>query len=106
MIDDKEIKILICCPHLSVYGGVANYYKVLKDYIEESNYHNIIFFEAGGSGGGFRTLLNFFCEPWFFLYALIANKGIDVVILNPSLLPKAIVRNAFFYCWQNCLARK
>ena len=106
MIDDSKIKILICCPHLSVYGGVANYYKVLKNYIEENNYHNIIFFEAGGNGGGFRSLLNFFCEPWFFLYALIANKGVNVVILNPSLLPKAIVRNAFFLLLARLFGKK
>jgi len=95
---------MICCPDLNQAGGVANYYRIIAKQIgDDPNYG---FFQAGGAS---RSSLGLLCaliyEPFFFLRTLIGGRY-HGVLLNPSLLPRAILRNAAFVFLARMLGKK
>ena len=95
---------MICCPDLTKAGGVANYYRIIKKQLGDDP--NFDFFQAGGaSRSTFGMLLAFVHEPFSFLRALIGGRY-HGVLLNPSLLPRAILRNAAFVLIAGMLGKK
>lgn len=78
--------VLITVPRLNLPGGVANYYRVLKPYLGDTE-----FFEVGKTGG--NVLVRLLSDWWRFHRRL---NGVSLVHLNPSLGSKATFRDAVF----------
>ena len=89
----KTPKILICCPALNLKGGVSSYYRKIKKYLTDTN---ISFIEIGGyQRKGINLFFSIIKEPYLFLKKIISYNP-DIVLLNPSLKSRAIIRNMFF----------
>ena len=86
-------RVLICCPNLKVPGGVSNYYRVIRRILLNPSIH---FVEIGGAGKNFFGLYaSFFIEPFYFIRRLVVINP-AIVHLNPSLLPRSLLRSAVF----------
>lgn len=84
------MKVLINTPHLSLKGGVANHYKGLKPFWNLEVKYNYV--------GGRYNIPGLLILPFDyikFVYLCLFGK-IDLIILNPSLNKKAIIRDALF----------
>jgi len=84
------MKVLINTPQITKLGGVANHYLGLQPYWSEDVHYNTI-----GSRSifpGFLLLPSDLTK--FFLKCIIMNP--DIVVLNPSLGRKAIIRDSLF----------
>ena len=89
-------KILILCPHLSEKGGVADYYRLVREYFTSGGIHLEYFYT--GSNGPCRSLAGKILRTVRDGVALAAKlRNTDLVVLNPSLDVKALVRDAFFH---------
>jgi len=85
---------LICCPSLKAPGGVSNYYRIIKGKTGNSN--SVAFFEAGGNAGtGFGIIAEGVTDTFSFIKMLLKSRY-RVILLNPSLLPRSILRNLIF----------
>lgn len=85
------MKILITTPELNKMGGVANYYRVLRNYLPS----NVEYFTACRRTGEsvFNVVQRFVGDYSRFKKAI---SGCDIVHVNPSLGPKAILRDGLF----------
>jgi glycosyltransferase involved in cell wall biosynthesis len=89
----RNKKILINTPDFDCYGGVASYYSTLKPLLSEQ----ADFFHTGSRGEKVflqqirRMLKDYIC----FSKCLWRNQH-KLVLLNPSMAPKAIVRDSLF----------
>lgn len=89
-------KALILRPHPTDPGGVAYYYHLVEKYFNSKRI-SLEFYYTGKkpgkenfSGRIFKTL--------FDLYLLVKNiKDYDLIILNPSLDPKSVIRDGIFH---------
>ena len=87
----KEIKVLITVPHAEVAGGVANYYRIFRK-------HGSKRFEFFIIGNRFqerslcKTLIRFLTDMRFFIRTIISTPY-ELIILNPSLDPKSLLRD-------------
>ncbi|MHA2705621.1 glycosyltransferase family 4 protein [Vibrio owensii] len=89
-------KILIVCPRLDLKGGVANYYRTIKN-----NYSNdeveISYFYLNSRGkyeSRLRTIFSLFRQYLSFFKSLSKK---DKVIINPSLQKNALPRDFIFF---------
>ena len=85
------MKVLITTPNLELPGGVANFYRVLRRYLD----HGTEYFQVGpspGEKGGFGALRRLVADSWRFHRAL-ASRHVELVHLNPSLVPRALLRD-------------
>lgn len=86
--------VVIVTPSLAVPGGVSNFVKVVIPQLSQES----IVFEVGSRAGeagpisGTKRLIR---DYWRF-HRLLGRGGIDVAHLNPSLVPKALIRDAVF----------
>lgn len=84
------MRILINTPDINKLGGVASHYRGLKDHWNEDVVYNF----TGGRRGVPGPLILVFDYMFFFLRLLFFKY--DVVLLNPSLTPTAMRRDALF----------
>lgn len=85
---------LITVPRLSQPGGVANYYNVLHKYLRGE--HTL--FEIGARNdqkGPFSSVRRVLRDYWTF-HRVLGSRQYSLVHLNPSLLPKSLIRDAIF----------
>lgn len=88
------MKVLLNTPELDNPGGVAYYYRCIRPHLTA----DIEYFAIGarahdaGSLRNVRRLLRDYVD----FYTKLRQKTYDIVHLNPSLVPKAIVRDALF----------
>ena len=88
------MRILVNIPRPDRPGGVANYFRVLRDYLGA----DVDYFEAGsetGETGFFSSIRRLMSDYRRFAQTLRCGEH-SVVHLNPSLGPKAAVRDALF----------
>lgn len=97
---NRKNKILLLYAHPMDIGGVANFYKLLSKYYENSKYE--IFYNRVGRIKKSRILSNNIVRfiTLLFDYLLFAfkinNLKPDVIHVNPSLNKKAILRDSFY----------
>jgi len=84
------MKILINTPDIKLPGGVANYYKGLKEYWTEDVHYNAI----GGRNSIPGPVMLIYDYIKFIFICLI--KKYDVIILNPSLGKTSVMRDSLF----------
>jgi len=100
----KEPKVVICCPSLSIQGGVSNYYRVLKSKL--STCENIRFLEIGGTNRSrLGSLWAAIVEPITYVVYIFINRA-EIIHLNPSLQPNSVLRTAVFVVLGKLLGRK
>lgn len=93
MNDPRKPSVLIVAPDIRMPGGVANYYASIQPFLND----NVSFFFSGkrkGEGKGgmlFRLLLDFKAFK-----KEIARHKYDVVLINPSLNSKALLRDRIY----------
>lgn len=87
---DVPARVLITLPDLTLAGGVANYYRVLRPYLDPAKEY----FEVGARPGerGFAIGFRLLQDCWRF-HRRLRRGQLDLVHLNPSLGPKALVRD-------------
>lgn len=90
-------KILLVLPHLSVPGGVANYYNLIIPYLKEQNSFELRTLEVGRVAH--QDLVANFMRPLSDQYRFrrILDAGqFDIVQVNPSLNFKSFIRDGLF----------
>jgi glycosyltransferase involved in cell wall biosynthesis len=91
-----EKKVLILCPHPEERGGVADYYRLVGKYFRSDRVH-IDFYHTGKRSSGNRV----HNRPLTFVKDFLALSKIlsscDLVVLNPSLDPRAVVRDGIYH---------
>jgi len=88
-------KVLILCPHLSEKGGVAFYYSLVKKHFASKKV-DIDFFHTGKHGE--ISWLSRISRSLADLLSLTASfPRYDLVLLNPSLDPKAVIRDGILH---------
>jgi glycosyltransferase involved in cell wall biosynthesis len=96
---------LILCPHPSEQGGVADYYRLLNKHFR-SERMKISFYYTGNRSGthlaGHRLIKTL---TDLFGLAGIA-RGHDLIILNPSLDTKAVIRDGLYHLLAKKILRK
>ncbi|MBM4355368.1 MAG: glycosyltransferase family 4 protein [Deltaproteobacteria bacterium] len=88
------MKILIATPELSMQGGVANFFRTIRPFLGDE----AEFFTVGSRSGRESvpaTMMRMAGDLWRFRSKL-RSGGHDVVHLNPSFVPKALVRDGMF----------
>lgn len=99
-----QMRVLVNTPDISAVGGVANYYKVLRPYLGPDVEYFIVA-SRPGEKGGFSFFRRLFRDYWDFACRL--RRGhFDLVHLNPSLLPKALLRDAGFLLLAKACGKK
>ncbi|MBU5614629.1 glycosyltransferase family 4 protein [Geomonas azotofigens] len=93
--NSRKSEVLVMCPPPEQSGGVANYYSLVNRHFR-SDAVNLHFFYTGSrsvaSGGG-RAL-----QPLVDLIALRRTlPRHDLVVLNPSLDPKSLIRDGVYH---------
>jgi glycosyltransferase involved in cell wall biosynthesis len=88
------MRTLVTIPSLVKPGGVANYYQVLRSYLPDS----IEYFTVGAQEDreGLYKLLLRFLRDYRSYYHTLKHGNYDLVHLNPSLGPKALIRDGIF----------
>jgi glycosyltransferase involved in cell wall biosynthesis len=85
------MRVLIAVPRLAMPGGVANYYKTLRPYLDEEK----VYFEIGGipgETGRWRKLWRLLTDNWNF-HRLLGKQHFDLVHINPSMDPYSLLRD-------------
>ena len=97
----KKHNVLILCPHLSEKGGVAHYYTLVKNHFKSEKIA-LTFYYTGKftNGNRHRNRVLKTVSDFFSLMGILA--GHELVVLNPSLDPKAVIRDRMF----NFLAKR
>jgi hypothetical protein len=90
-------KIIINLPSKSKYGGVISYYTALEPYWKLN-----VFYFTIGSRNGIPTILRMPLDYLKFFFKIILLKP-DVILLNPSLGLKAVLRDSLFLIICNLL---
>jgi glycosyltransferase involved in cell wall biosynthesis len=97
------MKILLNTPPLEETGGVANFYSCLRNYLKSE----VVYFIIGKRGKE---------SPWLSLFRLMADyirfigalcrSNFDIIHLNPSLLPRSVLRDAVFIIIARAFSKK
>lgn len=95
---------MVLTPRLTEAGGVANYYRVLRGYLPG----NLEYFYVGrdGSDGRVASAVRLLRDYANFVGAVMRRPVTRVIHLNPSLRPKAVVRDGLFAVLAACLGRR
>jgi glycosyltransferase involved in cell wall biosynthesis len=90
--DDRPIRVLLTTPLMSRPGGVAQFLRVLRPHWQ----NHVQYFTIGSPSDGERVgraAWRVLRDSWRFAHTL-RRGGYDVVHLNPSIGPKALLRDA------------
>jgi glycosyltransferase involved in cell wall biosynthesis len=101
----NKISVLILCPHPSGRGGVADYYRILRDHFH-SDKIELHFYYTGKDFSDHLYQNRVFKSASDLLALLKELRGKDLVVLNPSLDPKAVIRDGVFHFIAKSLFRK
>jgi glycosyltransferase involved in cell wall biosynthesis len=85
------MRVLIAVPRLAMPGGVSNYYKTLRPYLDAQK----VYFEIGsipGEVGDWRKVLRLLNDSWSF-YRLMGRQHFDLVHINPSMDLRSLFRD-------------
>lgn len=98
------MRVLVTVPPLDRPGGVANYYLTLRNYFPD----NIEYFTAGSQADnqGVLATTTRLLSDYYKFYKRIRRGNYDLVHLNPSLGPKAIIRDGIFLLITKALGYK
>lgn len=88
------MKVLISAPDLDRPGGVASYHKTLKPYLGCEVEYFVVGARAG-ERGLLRRMMRLMSDYVRFAHR-VRSQTCDLVCLNPSLLPNAVVRDGMF----------
>jgi glycosyltransferase involved in cell wall biosynthesis len=105
MIPKKQLRVLILCPHLQEKGGVANYYGLVKKNF--SSREVLISFHFVGSKENEKSVFNriiTFINGVTKFRASICTQ--DLIVLNPSLDIKSLVRDGTYHFIAKFLHKK
>ena len=86
-------KILINTPDFDLKGGVASYYNTLKPLIADEA--DFLYTGSRGDEGVLKTIVRLLSDYIHFCKIIFKNQY-ELVILNPSMVPKSVLRDAIF----------
>jgi glycosyltransferase involved in cell wall biosynthesis len=91
---NTSMKVLVNTTDSSNLGGVANYYRILRPFLNT----NIEYFTVGKRHNKKGKLINFIriYKDYYGFIKKLKSNDYDIVHLNPSLLLKSVVRDALF----------
>ena len=95
-MDAKPERVLLLTPQLEDIGGVGNYYKALQLHRDDDRIDYLAV-----TGTGHESILQFsarLTRNYWRFWNLLGTGKYGLVILNPSLDPRAFYRDAVF-CW-------
>jgi len=98
------MKILLNTVDINISGGVASYYKLMKDKFKE----DVKYFIVGSRiehESIYHTAIRFMKDNWEF-YLKLKKNDYDIIHLNPSLNFKGIFRDAIFLLIAKSFHRK
>jgi glycosyltransferase involved in cell wall biosynthesis len=92
----RKKKVIILCPHYSAEGGVASYYALLKKHFSSERVSLAFYYTGNGSKKRTlgRKIENNIHDVFKLANALL---DYDLVVLNPSLDAKAVIRDGIFH---------
>jgi len=88
---DRPIRVLVTSPPMNRHGGVSQYLRILRSHMR----NDVEYFTIGSRSDDERAvtkLLRVVQDSWRFVHTL-RHGGHDIVHLNPSILPKALLRD-------------
>jgi glycosyltransferase involved in cell wall biosynthesis len=88
---DRPIRVLMATPDMSRPGGVSQYLRVLRRHLRDSVRYITIGKRSEGERAD-RAVWRLALDSWRFAQAL-KNGAYDIVHLNPSFLPRALIRD-------------
>ena len=92
----KKKNVLVLCPHPSGKGGVANYYSLARKHFISERVSVNFYYTGKKHGKGFYR--NRMFKSLFDLSSLTKIlPHYDLIVLNPSLDPKALIRDGIFH---------
>lgn len=104
MIRKNAPSVLVTVPSASQPGGVSQLFQILRGHLGDQ----VDYFEVGARSeivGSTRVLFRLIKDYGRFTRILLAG-GHDVVHINPSLLPKAIIRDGIFLLLSKLLRKR
>lgn len=90
----QNINVLILCPHPDEKGGVADYYKLFSKYYICDKV-TIEFYHIGSRSAAGTNRIGKTINDLLSLIKIMRSK--DLVVFNPSLDPKAVIRDGIFH---------
>mgnify|MGYP002382242698 CR=1 FL=1 len=96
--------VLVTVPSIDQPGGVSQLFQILRKHLG----NQVDYFEVGSRSeivGGMKVLFRLITDYGRFTKTLLAG-GHNVVHINPSLLPKAIVRDGVFLLLSKLLGKR
>jgi len=98
------MRVLLTCPTIDKSGGVANYYKILRPYLGDE----VEYFTVGSRTDHDHPLYVFFrlLKDYSDFIIKLRKGDFDLVHLNPSLAPKAVVRDGIFLLLAKVFGKK
>ncbi|MBW2570248.1 MAG: glycosyltransferase [Deltaproteobacteria bacterium] len=103
MSEGKE-NIMLCCPDLKEYGGVANYYRVIRKH--KDLYKEITFFEINIKSQSLLEILFKATTEIIRFTVQLGNKDVRLIHLNPSFLRNALLRDGVLLILARCFGKK
>jgi glycosyltransferase involved in cell wall biosynthesis len=100
---EKQKKVLILMPHLSLPGGVTNYYRILQ--LSQNPNISYFFINSGKHQTLVGTCIRLIVRYATFIYTTVSGKY-AIVHLNPSLDYKSFYRDSFFIILSRLMRRK
>jgi len=98
------MKVLLNTSDLNNPGGVANYYRSLRPHLSKEIDYFVIGTRADGEGR-LRTIRRFL-KDYLDFFKRLKQGSYDIVHLNPSFAPKAIVREGIFLLMAKAFRKK
>jgi glycosyltransferase involved in cell wall biosynthesis len=98
------VKVLLATPHLTNPGGVAHYYRSVRPYLGP----HIEYFAvgAGRTDTGKLRHTRRVLGNYFEFYSRLRKEAYEIVHLNPSFVPKAILRDGVLLLIAKALRKK
>lgn len=88
-------KVLVLCPEQNAKGGVAFYYSLIQRYFTSERLSLEFYHTGSGPNNGFKN--NRFLKSLFDILHLIRKiPDYDLIVLNPSLDAKSIIRDGTY----------
>ncbi len=93
------MKILVLCSDRTLSGGVANLYRAISPYLGD----DFVFYKRKS----YKSLLGKILSTLFYqIYFLFYCRKFDVILLNPSLNPNAVLRDGVYAYLAKVIMRK